>query len=95
MRDLAAWTGLTLKTPNPVPYGAEIVASTGGERLMRAPNTVGQEQGPSAHPEMRTIRLGSGELSSYARRGCTLSTKCETLPHVHWPVRCGLVWTAW
>jgi guanine deaminase len=80
MRDLAASTALTLETPNPVPYAAEIVASTGGQRLMRAPNTVGQEHGPSAHAEMRTIRLGWGKLSSYSLRGCTLSTTCEPCP---------------
>ncbi|MGA8505611.1 MAG: nucleoside deaminase [Candidatus Sulfotelmatobacter sp.] len=80
MRDLAAWTALTLETPNPVPYGAEIVASTGGERLMRATNAVGQEHDPSAHAEVRTIRLACSKLNSYSLRGYTLYSTCEPCP---------------
>jgi len=41
MRALAAWTALTFDTPNPVPYGADIVDSKSGERLMQAANAVG------------------------------------------------------
>ena len=36
MGELAAWTALTMETPNPVPFGAEIVHSESGESLMRA-----------------------------------------------------------
>jgi len=80
MRDLAAWTALTMETPNPVPYGAEIAASKGGERLMRATNAVGQEHDPSAHAEVRTIRLACSKLNSYSLRGYTLYTTCEPCP---------------
>jgi hypothetical protein len=57
MRALAAWTGQTLQTPHPVPFGAEIVHTETRERLMRATNAVGEEHDPSAHAEVRTIRL--------------------------------------
>src|SRR5271168_854505 len=51
MRELAAWTALTMDTPNPVPFGADIVHSQTGESLMRATNAVGPEHDPSAHAE--------------------------------------------
>ena len=80
MRVLAAWTALTLETPNPVPYGAEIVHSTSGERLMRATNAVGQEHDPSAHAEVRTIRLACKKVGTYSLRGYTLYTTCDPCP---------------
>jgi tRNA(Arg) A34 adenosine deaminase TadA len=80
MRALAAWTALTMETPNPVPYGAEIVHSRNGESLMRATNAVGQEHDPSAHAEVRTIRLACKKLNSYSLRGYTLYTTCEPCP---------------
>ena len=48
IRSLAAWTALTFKTANPVPYGADILNTRTGERLMRAANAVGPEHDPSA-----------------------------------------------
>lgn len=80
MRALAAWTALTLETPSPVPFGAEIVHSNSGESLMRATNAVGQEHDPSAHAEVRTIRLACKKLNSYSLRGYTLYTTCEPCP---------------
>jgi tRNA(Arg) A34 adenosine deaminase TadA len=80
MRSLAAWTALTLQTPHPVPYGAEIVHTETGERLMRATNAVGEEHDPSAHAEVRTIRLACRTLNSPSLRGYTLYTTCEPCP---------------
>ena len=80
MRSLAAWTALTLQTPHPVPYGAEIVHTQTGERLMRATNAVGDEHDPSAHAEVRTIRLACRSLNSPSLRGYTLYTTCEPCP---------------
>ena len=80
MRSLAAWTALTLQTPHPVPYGAEIVHTATGERLMRATNAVGDEHDPSAHAEVRTIRLACRALNSPSLRGYTLYTTCEPCP---------------
>lgn len=80
MRALAEWTALTMETPNPVPFGAEIVHSQSGERLMRAANAVGQEHDPSVHAEVQTIRLACKSLNAYSLRGYTLYTTCEPCP---------------
>jgi len=80
MRALAAFTALTMDTPNPVPYGADILHSKTGKRLMRATNAVSQEHDPSAHAELCTIRLACNKLSSYSLRGYTLYTTCEPCP---------------
>jgi tRNA(Arg) A34 adenosine deaminase TadA len=80
MRALAAFTALTMDTPNPVPFGAEIVDSKSGKRLMRATNAVGPEHDPSAHAEVHTIRLACKSLNSYSLRGYTLYTTCEPCP---------------
>jgi tRNA(Arg) A34 adenosine deaminase TadA len=80
MRELAAWTAQTMETPNPVPFGADIVNSQSGERLMRATNAVGQEHDPSAHAEVRTIRLACKQINSYSLKGYTLYTTCEPCP---------------
>jgi len=80
MRDLAAWTALTLETEGPNPFGCEIVSSETGERLMRALNAVGQEHDPSAHAEVRTMRLACAMLKSPSLKGYTLYTTCEPCP---------------
>ena len=80
IRDLAAWTALTLDTPNPVPFGAEILHTTTGERLMRGYNAVGPEHDPSSHAEVRTIRLATKKLETFSLRGYTLYTTCEPCP---------------
>jgi tRNA(Arg) A34 adenosine deaminase TadA len=80
MRDLVAFTALTMDTSNPVPFGAEIVDSKSGKRLMRAANAVGPEHDPSAHAEVHTIRLACKSLNSYSLRGYTLYTTCEPCP---------------
>ncbi len=80
MRALADWTKLTMQTPNPVPYAAEIFDSKTGESLMRATNAVGPENDPSAHGEVRTIRLACKKLGSSSLRGYTLYTTCEPCP---------------
>jgi tRNA(Arg) A34 adenosine deaminase TadA len=80
MRELAVWTGLTMETPYPVPFGADIVDSKSGKRLMRATNAVGQEHDPSAHAEVHTIRLACKQLNLYSLRGYTLYTTCEPCP---------------
>ena len=80
MRALAAWTALTLETPRPVPFGAEIVDTTTGERLMRATNAVDAEHDPSAHAEVRAIRLACKSLEGFSLRGYSLYTTCEPCP---------------
>src|ERR1700739_2307199 len=57
MRSVAAFTAETLSTDHPVRFGADIVSTATGERLMRAVNRVGPDNDPSAHAETLTIRL--------------------------------------
>lgn len=77
MRSVAAFTAETLSTDHPVPFGADIVNTATGERLMRAVNRVGPDHDPSAHAETLTIRLACAKLGSESLRGYTLYTTCE------------------
>jgi tRNA(Arg) A34 adenosine deaminase TadA len=80
MRALVDWTMLTMQTPNPVPYGAEIFDSRTGQSLARAANAVGPEHDPSAHGEVHAIRLACEKLQSPGLHGHTLYTTCEPCP---------------
>lgn len=80
MRSLAAWTAKTLETDKPVPFGAEIVKTKTGERLMRARNAVAAELDPSSHAEVRTVRLACKKLKSFSLKGYTMYTTCEPCP---------------
>lgn len=77
MRSVAAFTAETLSTDHPVPFGADIVSTAAGERLMRAVNRVGPDHDPSAHAETLTIRLACAKLASGSLKGFTLYTTCE------------------
>ncbi len=77
MRSVAAFTAETLSTDHPVPFGAEIVKTATGERLMRAVNRVGPDHDPSAHAETLTIRLACAKLATGSLKGYTLYTTCE------------------
>ena len=77
MRSVAAFTAETLTTEHPVPFGADIVITATGERLMRAVNRVGPDHDPSAHAETLTIRLACAKLGSGSLKGYTLYTTCE------------------
>ena len=80
MRSVAAFTADTLSTDHPVPFGADIVSTATGERLMRAVNRVGPDHDPSAHAETLTIRLACAKLGSASLKGYTLYTTCEPCP---------------
>jgi len=80
MKALAAFTALTLDTPSPVPFGAEIFHTTTGESLMRSLNAVGTDHDPSSHAEVRTIRLACQKLKGFSLAGYTLYTTCEPCP---------------
>jgi tRNA(Arg) A34 adenosine deaminase TadA len=80
MRALALWTAKTLETASPVPFGAEIVHTKTGERLMRAYNAVGREHDPSSHAEVRTVRLACKKLKGFSLKGYTMYTTCEPCP---------------
>jgi tRNA(Arg) A34 adenosine deaminase TadA len=80
MRSVAAFTAETLSTDHPMPFGADIVSTATGERLMRAVNRVGPDHDPSAHAETLTIRLACAKLGSGSLKGYTLYTTCEPCP---------------
>jgi tRNA(adenine34) deaminase len=80
MTALARWTARTLATSHPVPFGAEVLHTTTGERLMRALNAVAREGDPSAHAELRAVRRACRKLGSYSLRGYTLYSTCEPCP---------------
>jgi tRNA(Arg) A34 adenosine deaminase TadA len=80
MREIYGFTALTLETVHPVPFGALIVNSRTGERLMRATNSVRRENDPSSHAEVRTVRLACKELRKTSLAGFTMYSTCEPCP---------------
>src|SRR6202453_4899006 len=77
MRSVAAFTAETLSSDHPMAFGADIVSTDTGERLMRAVNRVGPDHDPSAHAETLTIRLACAKLAIGSLQGYTLYTTCE------------------
>ena len=80
MAALVRFTARSMKTVSPRPFGASIVHSTSGKLLVRALNGVRQEIDPSAHAEVRAIRLASKKQKSISLAGYTLYTTCEPCP---------------
>jgi tRNA(Arg) A34 adenosine deaminase TadA len=80
MTALAAFTARSLRTAHPRPFGASIVDTRSGEVLLRALNRVAQEFDPSAHAEVRAIRLATKRLKRLSLAGYTLYTTCEPCP---------------
>lgn len=60
------------------PFGAVIVL--GGEVLARAANRVTPDHDPTAHAEVRAIRLACDSLASHDLTGATLYASCEPCP---------------
>ena len=80
MAEIVAFTAKTLETPRPVPFGALIVNTRTGERLMRAVNAVSIENDPSSHAELRTVRLACNKLKQFSLAGYTMYSTCEPCP---------------
>jgi tRNA(Arg) A34 adenosine deaminase TadA len=80
MRELVRFTARTLETAHPAPFGALIVNTKSGERLMRATNAVMRENDPSSHAEVRTVRLAGKKLKSPVLAGYTMYSTCEPCP---------------
>ncbi len=80
MTALAAFTARSMRTRYPRPFGALIVHSTTGKTLLSALNAVRQECDPSAHAEVRAIRLATRRLKQISLAGYTLYTTCEPCP---------------
>jgi tRNA(adenine34) deaminase len=80
MSAIAAFTMRSMRTESPRPFGASIVHTKSGELLLRALNAVRQEFDPSAHAEVRAIRLATKRLKRISLAGYTLYTTCEPCP---------------
>jgi tRNA(Arg) A34 adenosine deaminase TadA len=80
MREIYQFTARTLNTARPVPFGALIVDTKTGKRLMRATNAVMRENDPSAHAELRTVRLACKKLKRTSLAGYTMYSTCEPCP---------------
>jgi tRNA(adenine34) deaminase len=77
MHEVYEFTARTLKTSRPSPFGALIVGTKTGKRLMIGANAVMAESDPSAHGETRTVRLACKKLKSPALAGYTMYSTCE------------------
>ncbi len=77
---LAAYTARSFQTQRPVPFGCAIYSTATGKLLLRARNAVSAQFDPSAHAELRAIRLAARRLRSISLRGYTLYTTCEPCP---------------
>lgn len=80
MRELYRFTGHTLNTDHPVPFGALIVDTRSGKKLVRATNAVLRENDPSSHAEVRTVRLACKKLKRVSLAGYTMYSTCEPCP---------------
>jgi tRNA(adenine34) deaminase len=80
MREIFEFTAQSLQTAHPVPFGALIVDTRTGDRLMRATNAVMRENDPSAHAETRTVRLACKKLKRPNLAGYTMYSTCEPCP---------------
>jgi tRNA(Arg) A34 adenosine deaminase TadA len=80
MKALVAFTARSLRTERPRPFGASIVHTKSGKTLLRALNNVAREFDPSAHAEVRAIRLATKRLKQLSLKGYTLYTTCEPCP---------------
>jgi tRNA(adenine34) deaminase len=77
MREIFGFTARSLKTARPTPFGASIVKTKTGERLMRATNAVTRQNDPSSHGELRTVRLACKKLRTTSLAGYTMYSTCE------------------
>jgi tRNA(Arg) A34 adenosine deaminase TadA len=80
MREVFHFTARSLETSHPVPFGALIVDTLTGKRLMRATNAVFRENDPSSHAETRTVRLACKKLRRPSLAGYTMYSTCEPCP---------------
>ena len=80
MRAIAAFTARSMRSKSPRPFGAAIVETESGRTLLHALNAVRQEFDPSAHAEVRAIRLATKKLKNISLAGYTLYSTCEPCP---------------
>jgi tRNA(Arg) A34 adenosine deaminase TadA len=77
MREVYEFAARTMSTAHPSPFGALIVNTKTGDRLLCATNAVMHENDPSSHAELRTVRLACKKLKRSSLAGYTLYSTCE------------------
>jgi tRNA(Arg) A34 adenosine deaminase TadA len=77
MREVYEFTASTLKTTRPAPFGALIVNTKTGKRLMITTNAVATEKDPSSHGELRAVRMACKKLKKTSLAGYTMYSTCE------------------
>jgi tRNA(Arg) A34 adenosine deaminase TadA len=80
IRKLALMTRRHFRTPNPVPFCAQVSHTRSGRTVAMALNRVVADCDPTAHAEVRAIRLACRKLGRPELSGCTLHTTCEPCP---------------
>jgi len=80
MREVFHFTARTLTTAHPAPFGALIVDTKTGQRLIRATNAVMRENDPSSHAEVRAVRLACEKRKQPSLAGYTMYSTCEPCP---------------
>ena len=80
MAAIAEFTARSMQTERPRPFGASILHTKTGKMLLRALNAVAQQWDPSAHAEVRAIRMATKRLKTLSLAGYTLYTTCEPCP---------------
>ncbi|HEY0785420.1 MAG TPA: nucleoside deaminase [Acidobacteriaceae bacterium] len=80
MAALVAFTAESFATASPVPFGAALVHTATGSLLVQARNAVMPENDPSAHAELRAVRLACSRLGQPSLAGYTLYSTCEPCP---------------
>jgi tRNA(Arg) A34 adenosine deaminase TadA len=80
MAAIAEFTSRSMKTERPRPFGASIVHTKSGATLLRTLNNVAAAKDPSAHAEVRAIRMATKRLKTLSLAGYTLYTTCEPCP---------------
>lgn len=80
MLRLVAYTARSFLTERPVPFGCAIYTTKTGHLLLQARNAVAPQSDPTAHAEVRAIRLATRRLRTLSLAGYTLYTTCEPCP---------------
>lgn len=80
MQSLVLYTEHNLRSDHPTPFGAEILETKTGQRLLRAVNRGNPLNDPTAHAELYAVRLACRRLKQTNLRGYTLYTTCEPCP---------------
>jgi tRNA(Arg) A34 adenosine deaminase TadA len=80
MLGLAATTARHFRTHHPVPFGSQVNQTRTGKVVAVALNRVVSNCDPTAHAEVRAIRLACRKIGRPNLKGYTLYTTCEPCP---------------